>query len=35
MDKFTMELVWHNCLTQHPKEFENNALIVTDGNNVF
>lgn len=30
--KFTMELVWHNCLTNPPKEFSNNNLIVTDGN---
>lgn len=34
-NKFTMELVWHNCLTNPPKEFSNNNLIVTDGSNVF
>lgn len=34
-DKFTMELVWHNCKTHPPKEFENNSLIITDGNDVF
>ena len=34
-DRFTMELVWHNCLTNPPKEFSNNNLIVTDGSNVF
>lgn len=30
-NKFTMEIVWHNCLTNPPKEFSNNALIVTNG----
>ena len=34
MNKFTMELVWHNCKTEQPKEFFNNALIITDGNEV-
>lgn len=34
-DRFTMELVWHNCKTNPPKEFSNNALIVTNGNDVF
>lgn len=34
-NKFTMELIWHNCLTNPPKEFSNNNLIVTDGSNVF
>lgn len=34
MKKFTMELVWHNCLTYPPKEFSNNALIATNGNDV-
>ena len=30
-----MELVFHNCDTNHPKEFENNSLIITDGKNVY
>lgn len=30
-DRFKMELTWHNCLTNPPKEFSNNALIVTNG----
>ena len=34
-NKFTMEIVWHNCKTNPPKEFENNALIATDGVNVY
>lgn len=34
-NKFTMEIVWHNCLTNPPKEFSNRHLIVTDGSNVF
>lgn len=34
-NKFTMELVWHNCNTNHPKEFENNTLIATNGTEVF
>lgn len=31
MDKFKMELTWHNCLTYPPKEDRNNTLYVTDG----
>lgn len=34
-DKFKIELVWHNCKTYPPKEFENNHLIVTNGSYVF
>lgn len=34
-DRFTMKLVWHNCKTNPPKEFMNNALIVTNGRDVF
>lgn len=34
-NKFTMELVWHNCLSYPPKEFENDNLIVTNGKYVF
>ncbi len=34
-DKFTTELVWHNCKTNPPKEFENDFLIGTDGVNVY
>ena len=30
-NKFTMELVWHNCLTYPPKEYWNDNLYVTDG----
>ena len=30
-----MELIWHNCKTHQPKEFENNSLIITDGENVY
>ena len=33
--KFTMELVWHNCKTHPPKEFENDNLIATNGTEVF
>jgi hypothetical protein len=34
-DKFKMELVWHNCKTYSPKEFENDSLIVTNGSEVY
>lgn len=34
MDKFKMELVWHNCKTNPPKEFSNNSLIITNGSDV-
>ena len=34
-NKFTMELVFHNCDTNQPKEFENNSLIITDSKNVY
>jgi hypothetical protein len=34
-NKITIELVWHNCETNPPKEFSNNALIVTNGIDVF
>jgi hypothetical protein len=30
-DKFTMELVWHNCATHPPKEDYNNCLLLSDG----
>jgi hypothetical protein len=30
-----MELTWHNCKTCPPQEFENNSLIVTNGNDVY
>ena len=30
-NKFTMELVWHNCLTYKPEEKFNQELYVTDG----
>ena len=35
MNKFTMELVWHNCETNPPKEATNDFLIMTDGIDVF
>ena len=35
MDKFKMNLTWHNCETHPPKEVENDCLIMTDGVNVF
>ena len=30
-NKFTMQLVWHNCKTHPPEEQFNPHLIVTDG----
>lgn len=35
LDKFTMELVWHNCKTHPPKETANEKLIMSDGYEVF
>lgn len=35
MKKFTMELVWHNCLECPPEEVTNDSLIMTDGTEVF
>lgn len=35
MKKFTMELVWHNCKTNPPKETENDFLIATNGVDVY
>lgn len=35
MDKFIMELVWHNCKTCPPKELCNDELIGTNGHYVF
>ena len=34
MKKFTMELVWHNCLECPPSESFNDNLYVTDGKRV-
>ena len=34
MDKFKMELTWHNCKTCPPKETFNPWLIYTDGYNI-
>ena len=34
MDKFKMELTWHNCKTCPPKEASNPWLIYTDGKNI-
>ena len=31
INKFAINLVWHNCLTYPPKEFWNNRLYVTNG----
>ena len=31
MDKFKMELTWHNCRTCPPKEDYNSFLIITNG----
>lgn len=31
MNKFVMELVWHNCLSYPPKETWNKNLYITDG----
>lgn len=33
--KFTMNLVWHNCLECPPEESHNDCLFMTDGVNVF
>lgn len=33
MDKFKMELTWHNCKTHPPKEAYNAWLIITNGHN--
>ena len=34
-NKFTIELVWHNCKTYPPKEAENTFLLVTNGYDVY
>ena len=34
MDKFKMELTWHNCKTHPPKEAYNTWLIYTNGRDV-
>ena len=31
MDKFKMELTWHNCKTHPPKEVFNSWLVYTNG----
>lgn len=31
-NKFTMELVWHNCKTYPPKEEYNDCLCMSNGN---
>lgn len=33
MDKFKMELTWHNCKSCPPNETYNSWLIITDGHN--
>lgn len=33
--KFTMGLVWHNCLEHPPEELHNDYLFLTDSVNVF
>lgn len=35
MDKFKMELTWHNCKICPPEECTNDNLIATDGTDVF
>lgn len=35
MKKFTIELVWHNCITCPPSEVSNGHLFMTNGHNVF
>ena len=34
-NKFTMELVWHNCLTYPPEEKYNENLYITDGDIIY
>ena len=34
-DKFSIELVWHNCQTCPPEENYNNNLYATNGSSVF
>lgn len=34
MDKFKMELTWHNCKTYPPKESFNPWLVYTNGYNI-
>lgn len=34
MDRFKMELTWHNCKTYPPKEAFNSFLIITNGRSV-
>ena len=34
MDKFKMELTWHNCKTYPPKEVYNPCLVITNGHSV-
>lgn len=34
MDKFKIELVWHNCKTHPPKENYNPLLVYTNGRDV-
>lgn len=31
MNKFKMELTWHNCATCPPEEWFNSYLLITDG----
>ena len=35
MNKVTMELVWHDCVTCPPEEESNENLIMTDGKSVW
>ena len=35
MNKFKMELTWHNCKNCPPEEEANNFLIVSDGDKIF
>lgn len=35
MNKFKMQLTWHNCLTYPPEEDHNDYLYITDGNRIY
>ena len=34
MDKFKMDLTWHNCKTYPPKEVYNPCLVITNGHHI-
>ena len=35
MDKFKMELTWHNCKTCQPEEDSNGHLLITNGKLIY